>query len=508
MRWLAAAIGVLLAAPTAAPAATIEVQGGVLKVVVPGISGGGTMRNGAVVNPLPGGGAIVGLYGNVPVALRTTGAGCGSVAAGNAPGTVEFGGATFAATCDLTGVVGVEGSLIATTGSQLWRSALILPTKVSAASSPTGSLGAAQEGGDTITTGPGSDTINAGAKSDVIDPGGATYKGQEPVPGTTGAFEDKHFNVVTAGAGDDTITLTFGTGRDIVNGGAGVDGVTYAGRFGIGFPGQAGVNVSLNDVADDGDPNIDPPDSTAPGEGDNVKADVENVTGTKREDVLVGNSSRNRLDGGEAKDTLTGGSGEDALMAREPSTAGAGIKDTIDCGSPAASFRRRHSWASASGPPAPATRSTPTSSTCRRAQAAGELRDGHGGAGEGGSERRRGRERDADRGGQAEGARALPARRRPYVCGNAAAGRAKRQGRSQDPVLHPTRKGQDGDRGAPLRSVAWAAAASPSAWSPSSAAATDGHDGRLRLGPNGLIHSPPWRWSTAPASSSRASARR
>ena len=96
--------------------------------------------------------------------------------------------------------------------------------------------------------------------------------------------------------------------------------------------------MSLNDVADDGDPNIDPPDSTAPGEGDNVKADVENVTGTKREDVLVGNNSRNRLDGGEAKDTLTGGSGEDALMAREPSTASAGIKDTIDCGSPAASF--------------------------------------------------------------------------------------------------------------------------------------------------------------------------
>ena len=338
MRWLAAAIGVLLAAPAAAPAATIEVAGGVLKVQVPTITGTGSQRNGAVVNPLPDGGAIVGLYGNVPVAFRTVGAGCGVVANSNAPAISDFGGADFAATCNLTGVVGVQGTLNASTGSQLWRSALILPTKVSAVSSPPGTSGAAQEGGDTITTGPGSDTINAGAKNDLIDPGSATYKGQEPVPGTTGEFEDTNRNVVNAGAGDDTITLTFGTQRDVVSGGAGLDGVTYAGRFTIGFPGQAGVNVSLNDVADDGDPSIDPPDSTAPGEGDNVKADVENVTGTKREDVLIGNSSRNRLDGGEAKDTLTGGGAEDALMAREPATAGAGIKHTIDCGSPAASF--------------------------------------------------------------------------------------------------------------------------------------------------------------------------
>ncbi len=129
----------------------------------------------------------------------------------NAPAIAEFGGADFAATCDLTGVVGVEGTLNAITGSQLWRSALILPTKVSAVSSPPGSSGAAQEGGDTITTGPGSDTINAGAKNDVIDPGSATYKGQEPVPGTTGEFEDTNRNIVNAGAGDDTITLTFGT---------------------------------------------------------------------------------------------------------------------------------------------------------------------------------------------------------------------------------------------------------------------------------------------------------
>lgn len=110
--------------------------------------------------------------------------------------------------------------------------------------------------------------------------------------------------------------------------------MTYAGRFGIGLAGQAGVHVSLNDVADDGDPNIDQLDSTATGEGDNVKSDVENVTGTKREDVLTGNSSGNVLEGGEAKDTLTGLAGVDALMAREPSTAGIGLKDTISCGSP------------------------------------------------------------------------------------------------------------------------------------------------------------------------------
>ena len=143
--------------------------------------------------------------------------------------------------------------------------------------------------------------------------------------------------------------------------------------------------------------------------------------------MLLGNSSRNVLDGGEAKDTLTGGASEDALMAREPATASAGIKDTIDCGSPAASV------------PPQTFMGVSIGSTSAGDSLDADLVDVPPGAKppascetvtvgprEGGPERRRGRERDADRGGQAEGAPALPARRRPHVRGNAAASRAKR----------------------------------------------------------------------------------
>jgi Ca2+-binding RTX toxin-like protein len=139
---------------------------------------------------------------------------------------------------------------------------------------------------------------------------------------------------VDGGGGDDTFLLTHGTGRDVVAGGAGTDLVTYAGRFAIGPPGSTGVDVTVDGQANDGDPTIDQPDSTAPTEGDNVGVDVENLTGTKRDDRLIGNGLQNVLFGDEGLDTLTGGSGEDTLLAREPASAGSGTPDVISCGAP------------------------------------------------------------------------------------------------------------------------------------------------------------------------------
>jgi hypothetical protein len=329
----------LLGVPSVAGAATIEVTSGALRVDVPPPATN-TGHSGATAMPLSGGGAIVGLFGNINSATVTVGPGCAQVATSNvtAPaGSGVSGAPEFAATCDLTGAVGVVGTLLATDRSQAWYSTLAIRTKVSA--HQVGGQGVSPSTvGVMITTGPAGDTIDGGAGPDVIDAGGAPYKGQEAFPGTTGQFEDPHVNFINAGAGNDTIHLERGTGRDTVSGGTGVDGVTYAGRFSIGFPGQTGVNVSLNDLADDGDPNIDQPDSTDAGEGDNVRSDVENVTGTKREDVLTGSSSGNVLEGGEGKDKLTGLAGVDALRAREPSSAGIGIRDTLSCGTPPPPF--------------------------------------------------------------------------------------------------------------------------------------------------------------------------
>jgi hypothetical protein len=335
------ATAALLATPAAAPAAgNIEVVGDELRVKLPTGAPNGGPNNGATVYPLPDGGAVVGFWGNVHSSQRTTGAGCGSVATSNAgglpagipPGFSRF--VAFAATCDLTGVVKLRGELNSPDHPQLWLSTLALPTKITAV---TGTDTTTQDTSNTIKTGAAADTIDSGGGGDVIDAGGAQQQGPPP---PSGATKDANLNTINAGAGDDTIHLDGrqlgggGTGRDAVSGGAGVDSVTYELRHGIGFPGQVGVNVSLNDVADDGDPNIQQVGLNTVGEGDNVKADVENVTGTKREDVLTGNGSPNRLEGGEGMDNLKGLGGVDALKAREPPDAGSGLKDTISCGSP------------------------------------------------------------------------------------------------------------------------------------------------------------------------------
>jgi Ca2+-binding RTX toxin-like protein len=112
--------------------------------------------------------------------------------------------------------------------------------------------------------------------------------------------------VVHAGAGDDTVNG--GAGNDVVyedsdgldqdsfTGGAGSDWVRYVGVM-------HGVHISLNDVADDG----------RPGENDNVKSDIENISGTGNADTLTGDSAGNAIfalhpdDTGVSVDQLTGG---------------------------------------------------------------------------------------------------------------------------------------------------------------------------------------------------------
>jgi Ca2+-binding RTX toxin-like protein len=327
---------VLLALPSAAEGAGIEVVGATLRVTLssPEVS---TSATGAQVRPLADGGAIVSLHGSVSPPDRTVGAGCqqvGNANAGSMPSGFPGGSPDFVATCNLTNVRVVEGQLRSIQfGSQGWFSDLNLPTNVAVTSNAGDAAG---QGTNRISTGNGGDRITGSNEADTINTGGAPYKGQEAFPPSGNpALDDPNRNIVDGGGGNDTFLLMFGTGRDVVTGGLGTDLATYAGRFGIGSPGSAGVHVTLDGQANDGDPNIDPPDSTVLGEGDNVGADVENLTGTKREDRLIGNGLKNVLLGDEGVDTLTGGNGEDTLLAREPATAGSGTPDVIDCGAPA-----------------------------------------------------------------------------------------------------------------------------------------------------------------------------
>jgi hypothetical protein len=99
---------------------------------------------------------------------------------------------------------------------------------------------------------------------------------------------------------------------------AGFDAVTYELR-------DTSVSADLEGDADDG----------APGEGDRIADDVEDLLGGNGPDTLRGNSASNFLiggpgadviDGGPGQDTLDGGDGPDDLRSRD------GHADDVDCG--------------------------------------------------------------------------------------------------------------------------------------------------------------------------------
>jgi Ca2+-binding RTX toxin-like protein len=127
-----------------------------------------------------------------------------------------------------------------------------------------------------------------------------------------GAGDDR----LTGGPGNDT--LEGDAGADVLSGGAGEDTATY-------FNSTEGVTVTLDGLPNDG----------APGEGDNVMPDIENITGGPGNDTLIGNDANNVLIGGPGNDfldgrggtdSLDGGPGNDTLMLAD------GIPEIANCG--------------------------------------------------------------------------------------------------------------------------------------------------------------------------------
>jgi Ca2+-binding RTX toxin-like protein len=148
---------------------------------------------------------------------------------------------------------------------------------------------------DTISGGPGDDLIVGGLLGDVLN----------------GDDGDDKF---------DDGTIVGSTGADVFNGGLGTDTVSYLGRT------TTGVTVTMDGVdADDGQSS----------EGDNVKADVENLVGTLSVDDITGNKLNNVLTGGLAADKLHGEDGNDTFFEEYATNGGdtfeggAGV-DTVD----------------------------------------------------------------------------------------------------------------------------------------------------------------------------------
>jgi Ca2+-binding RTX toxin-like protein len=160
-----------------------------------------------------------------------------------------------------------------------------------------------------VTSGSGADTLVGSDGRNVLDggPGPDTLSGLGGNDVLIDTGSDAAADHMDGGAGDDLMAA--GRGPDTYVGGDGEDGVTdYAAR-------SFAVSVTLDGNADDG----------APGEGDNVEPDVEDVTGSAAGDTLIGNASDNELDGGAGDDTISGAGGNDGI------DGGAG-RDTIDGG--------------------------------------------------------------------------------------------------------------------------------------------------------------------------------
>jgi Ca2+-binding RTX toxin-like protein len=175
-----------------------------------------------------------------------------------------------------------------------------------------------------------SSALDAGDGNDVITIGQQTGTGVNNLFGGTGIdtltggagadvlFGGPDNDVLNGNGGNDVPSAgVSGDGADVFNGGTGFDGVSY---FLRGIP----LNVSLDGIANDGEP----------GEGDNNRTDVENVTGGAASDILTGNATNNRLVGGFGNDTLNGLGGLDRLSGesgREVLNGGLGI-DRLDGG--------------------------------------------------------------------------------------------------------------------------------------------------------------------------------
>lgn len=152
-----------------------------------------------------------------------------------------------------------------------------------------------------VDAGPGDDQVTIGVSTPSVRFLRATLIGGDGNDALTGNYGD---NALQGGPGQDTMTGSLGA--DIFDGGTGGiserDSASYADRTSP----STGVTVTIGDGANDGET----------GEGDDVLANVENVTGGAGPDQLTGDAGANLLFGGAGDDLIRGGGGNDSDYSR------------------------------------------------------------------------------------------------------------------------------------------------------------------------------------------------
>jgi Ca2+-binding RTX toxin-like protein len=172
---------------------------------------------------------------------------------------------------------------------------------------------------DNITGNDGPNVLEGQAGADTINGEG----GNDQVVGHSFAANGDGNNVVNGGPGNDILVdggandvLNGGDGDDELNagpgsadmiGGNGNDTVSWGNfeSYPTTFPILNQLTVTLDDVADDGYPN----------EGDNARADNENIVGFAFNDILRGNAAPNVINGGGGDDLIDlAGAGPDTAI--------------------------------------------------------------------------------------------------------------------------------------------------------------------------------------------------
>lgn len=146
------------------------------------------------------------------------------------------------------------------------------------------------DGNDRLVGGRGSDVLNDGAGNDVLIGGG----GDDGL--TNSAGRDR----LNGGAGSDLLVSSSIDGGDVLDGGKGVDNVSFA-QVGHEFA----VRAKLSGTAQ----------RTSGGPKARIR-NAEDLEGTEGDDVLIGNGGANKLLGRGGADSLIGGAGDDRLDAR------------------------------------------------------------------------------------------------------------------------------------------------------------------------------------------------
>ena len=203
--------------------------------------------------------------------------------------------------------------------------------------------GSSSNGGDVFNGGAGTDTVDYSGRSSAVTvtmDGVAANDGEaletdnvkvdiENIKGGGGndtLTGNLLANEISGGDGDDTLNGLAGgdtfkegdadSGSDIFNGGDGVDSVDYSAR-------TEDLTVTMDGTAaNDGES----------GEADNVKSDVENLTGGAGDDTITGSSGANEIFGGAGDDVIDGAAGNDTLDggADDDTLSGGAGDDLLD----------------------------------------------------------------------------------------------------------------------------------------------------------------------------------